>query len=334
MAAPVDDSGAGTSILIYGDARGLRLRQVGADAGEPIAEPYLLLADDAIVGLAPDQRHGNPAELRGGDQQGSDSPARRFFSIPSPRPTDLRLRPYWAAINENPARVFRVEEVSPWKSSRSTESISAYEVRGDGPPLLLLHGFFGSSGDWVHLFDVDALSKRWRLIMPDARGHGRSTNPSGLVTHRQAADDIRALLEHLAVDRFKAVGVSFGGNILLHLASRPTRERARGDGHHRRPQLFPGAGASDHVHLHRREPHRRRLARDARTPPPGGRADPRALASRPRLLGPDRRPGLHAAPAGDHPGAHVDRDRRSRSALSARHLRGAVPRPSRTPRST
>src|SRR5437764_9021644 len=49
LAAPVDDSGAGTSILIYGDARGLRLRQVGGDAGEPIAEPYLLLADDAIL---------------------------------------------------------------------------------------------------------------------------------------------------------------------------------------------------------------------------------------------------------------------------------------------
>jgi hypothetical protein len=49
QAAPVDDSGAGTSILIYGDGRGLRLRQVGTDAGEPIAEPYLLLADDAIL---------------------------------------------------------------------------------------------------------------------------------------------------------------------------------------------------------------------------------------------------------------------------------------------
>ena len=50
LAAPVDDSGAGTSILIYGDTRGLRLRRLGgSDASEPIAEPYLLLADDAIV---------------------------------------------------------------------------------------------------------------------------------------------------------------------------------------------------------------------------------------------------------------------------------------------
>jgi hypothetical protein len=49
LAAPVDDSGAGTSILIYGDARGLRLRRIGGEATEPIAEPYLLLADDAIL---------------------------------------------------------------------------------------------------------------------------------------------------------------------------------------------------------------------------------------------------------------------------------------------
>ena len=49
LAAPVDDSGAGTSILIYGDARGVRLRRVGVDASEPIAEPYLLLSADAIV---------------------------------------------------------------------------------------------------------------------------------------------------------------------------------------------------------------------------------------------------------------------------------------------
>ncbi|HVV49241.1 MAG TPA: alpha/beta fold hydrolase [Polyangia bacterium] len=102
----------------------------------------------------------------------------------------------------------------------------AYEVRGDGPPLLLLHGFFGASGDWVHLFDLDALAARWRLIMPDARGHGRSTNPTGRLTHRQAADDVRALLDHLGLERVKAVGLSFGGNTLLHLATAPaTRGR-------------------------------------------------------------------------------------------------------------
>jgi len=52
-ATPVDDSSAGTSVLITGDARGLRLRRIGA-AGEPateptIAEPYLLLSPDAAL---------------------------------------------------------------------------------------------------------------------------------------------------------------------------------------------------------------------------------------------------------------------------------------------
>lgn len=102
----------------------------------------------------------------------------------------------------------------------------AYDVRGDGPPLLLLHGFFGSSSDWVHLFDLDELGRRWRLIMPDARGHGRSTDPAGALSHRQAAEDVRALLDHLGLARVKALGLSFGGNILLHLATAPaTRER-------------------------------------------------------------------------------------------------------------
>lgn len=50
-AAPVDDSGAGTAMLIYGDARGLRLRRLadGATSPEPLAEPYLLLTEDALL---------------------------------------------------------------------------------------------------------------------------------------------------------------------------------------------------------------------------------------------------------------------------------------------
>src|SRR5215475_1135900 len=95
----------------------------------------------------------------------------------------------------------------------------AYEVRGDGPPLLLLHGFFGSSGDWVHLFDLDALARRYRVIAPDLRGHGRSSNPSGEFTYRQCGADVAALLDHLDIARCKAVGVSAGGNTLLHLAT-------------------------------------------------------------------------------------------------------------------
>jgi len=94
-----------------------------------------------------------------------------------------------------------------------------YRTRGAGEPLLLLHGFTGSGGDWVHLFDLDDLARRFLLIMPDARGHGRSTNPSGAFTHRQCARDVIALCDHLGVARCKAIGLSLGGNTLLHLAT-------------------------------------------------------------------------------------------------------------------
>jgi pimeloyl-ACP methyl ester carboxylesterase len=92
-----------------------------------------------------------------------------------------------------------------------------YEEYGQGPPLLLLHGFFGAGVDWA-LFG-DEWARDFRLIIPDLRGHGRSTNPSGQFTHRQCAADVRALCDALALDRFLAIGLSAGGNTLLHLAT-------------------------------------------------------------------------------------------------------------------
>lgn len=94
-----------------------------------------------------------------------------------------------------------------------------HELRGSGAPLLLLHGFTGAGGDWRHVFDLDALATEFRLIIPDLRGHGRSTNPSGAFTHRQCALDVLALLDSLGVEQVRAVGLSLGGNTLLHLAT-------------------------------------------------------------------------------------------------------------------
>jgi pimeloyl-ACP methyl ester carboxylesterase len=95
-----------------------------------------------------------------------------------------------------------------------------HELHGQGEPLLLLHGFTGAGIDWIHVFDLAALARTYQLIIPDMRGHGRSTNPSGAFTHRQCALDVLALLDHLGVARCKAVGLSLGGNILLHMATR------------------------------------------------------------------------------------------------------------------
>lgn len=91
-----------------------------------------------------------------------------------------------------------------------------FEIHGTGAPLLLLHGFTGSGAALLPAFKE--LTKDHQLIIPDLRGHGRSTNPSNKFTHREAAADIFGLLDHLKLDSCYAIGFSAGGNILLHMA--------------------------------------------------------------------------------------------------------------------
>lgn len=93
-----------------------------------------------------------------------------------------------------------------------------YEEHGTGEPLVLLHGFGSCGQTWKPFYGE--LAKHFRLIVPDLRGHGGSTNPTGQFTHRQAATDVFALLDKLAVTRFRAMGISTGGMTLLHMASR------------------------------------------------------------------------------------------------------------------
>ena len=100
-----------------------------------------------------------------------------------------------------------------------------YEVHGRGEPLVLLHGFSGAGSNWRGF--IGGLAGEYQLIIPDLRGHGRSTNPSGQFAFRQSALDLFALLDRLAVERCKAIGVSAGGKTLLHMATgQPQRVEA------------------------------------------------------------------------------------------------------------
>jgi pimeloyl-ACP methyl ester carboxylesterase len=100
-----------------------------------------------------------------------------------------------------------------------------FEIHGAGEPLLLLHGFSGSGQDWKSL--TAGWDTPFQLIMPDLRGHGRSSVLSKPFRHRDAAADMLALLDHLKIHACKAIGVSCGGNILLHMAaSQPGRVTA------------------------------------------------------------------------------------------------------------
>ncbi len=99
-----------------------------------------------------------------------------------------------------------------------------YETMGQGPPLLLLHYFGGCAASWqAH---TAQLAKHYRLIIPDLRGHGRSTNAPEPFRHSQFARDVFALMDSLGIERTHAMGMSSGGMTLLHMA---TQQPARID---------------------------------------------------------------------------------------------------------
>jgi pimeloyl-ACP methyl ester carboxylesterase len=118
---------------------------------------------------------------------------------------------------------------SPSSRHRATLPVNGvelyYEVHGDGSPLLLLHWYTGTGHIWEP-FRAE-FAQEYQLIIPDLRGHGRSTNPTGHFTHRQVAADIFALLDHLQILHCKAIGISSGAEVLLHMTTQqPARVTA------------------------------------------------------------------------------------------------------------
>lgn len=92
-----------------------------------------------------------------------------------------------------------------------------YEVYGEGEPLFLLHGFFGSSKYWqpfVHEFADD-----FEVYLVDLTGHGNSSNFSNEISIPEAAANLQALIQYLELEKVKAIGFSYGGDVIFHLAA-------------------------------------------------------------------------------------------------------------------
>jgi 3-oxoadipate enol-lactonase len=97
-----------------------------------------------------------------------------------------------------------------------------YLVRGRGEPLLLIHGLGCSGADWA--FQVAALEKRFRVIVPDLPGCGHSPPPRDEYTIGGLAVALWSLLDHLGVSRPNIIGFSLGGAVALDMAAqRPDR---------------------------------------------------------------------------------------------------------------
>ncbi|WP_458113425.1 alpha/beta hydrolase [Arthrobacter sp. R1-13] len=126
-----------------------------------------------------------------------------------------------------------------------------YEDRGDGPAVILIHGGLGAGSEWRPIASL--LDGEFRVITPDSRGHGRSTNPVGKLSYGGIADDIAALIEVLGLQRPLVGGWSDGGQVAMELAARhPTLAGA----------LIVGAAYPDFDAGGLREAHRALLGAD------------------------------------------------------------------------
>jgi pimeloyl-ACP methyl ester carboxylesterase len=104
-----------------------------------------------------------------------------------------------------------------------------YEVTGNGSPLVLHHGLTGLLENWKRFKYVDALKDKYRLILMDARGHGKSGKPHDPKQYsmEHMTGDVVAVLDDLGIDRAYFWGYSMGGRIGLALGKyHPDRFRA------------------------------------------------------------------------------------------------------------
>ena len=93
-----------------------------------------------------------------------------------------------------------------------------YDVAGDGPSLLLLHGFTGSMVNWARHLPIFA--QHWRTLTLDLPGHGRSAAPANPDRYRMeaVAADLALLLEQLGAAPVDLLGYSMGGRFALYFA--------------------------------------------------------------------------------------------------------------------
>lgn len=89
----------------------------------------------------------------------------------------------------------------------------AYSDRGTGLPLVFLHAFPLNRTMWAP--QEQDLASEFRVITVDLRGHGESDAPLWHYSLDQAAEDVRALLDHLAIRQAVFVGLSMGGYLLF-----------------------------------------------------------------------------------------------------------------------
>lgn len=90
-----------------------------------------------------------------------------------------------------------------------------YEVAGKGTPLILIHGNFGDRRHWD--YQVEPLSKQFKVIRYDVRGYGKSALPLSDVQYSDR-EDLKALLQYLEINKAHICGLSRGNAVAVDFA--------------------------------------------------------------------------------------------------------------------
>ncbi len=93
-----------------------------------------------------------------------------------------------------------------------------YRVFGKGRPIVLLHGFLGNMHSWEYL--IPTLSKRYKVILIDLPGHGKSESFGYIHSMSLMADGVKTVLNSLLLRRYVIIGHSMGGYVALAFAEK------------------------------------------------------------------------------------------------------------------
>ena len=90
-----------------------------------------------------------------------------------------------------------------------------YRSHGSGPPLIILHGLYGSSDNWISIAKM--IGDHYTVYLPDMRNHGQSPH-SEIMNYQAMSDDLQELSDHLGLKSFFLAGHSMGGKAAMAYA--------------------------------------------------------------------------------------------------------------------
>jgi pimeloyl-ACP methyl ester carboxylesterase len=127
-------------------------------------------------------------------------------------PDSLRAEPATRARDQRIRAVERIERVEVSLHGHRVN----FNIAGQGPPVVLIHGVAGRAGQWDQI--VQLLAGGHTVVAPDLLGHGESAKPRGDYSLGAHASGIRDLLVGLDIERASIVGHSLGGGIAMQFA--------------------------------------------------------------------------------------------------------------------